>query len=164
MKSDHNLLIKHQICKHFMRIITCTSTEHIDGSVQYCSISSALAMEILQSCNKPSIYWDILLKITSSHHLNWWCLIVNGFHTMFSEIWIKIQWFPLKKTFYEKVFCKMSAIFLDLSSSVSLTLTKNILQWQGNKQWKNLTIYMFNYFQEAQKYIWIIYNFPTLRR
>ena len=29
---------------------------HIDGLVQDCSISSALAMEILQSCIKPSIY------------------------------------------------------------------------------------------------------------
>ena len=27
---------------------------HIDGLVQDCSISSALAMEILQSCTKPS--------------------------------------------------------------------------------------------------------------
>ena len=29
---------------------------YIDNSVQDCSISSALAMEILQSCAKPSIY------------------------------------------------------------------------------------------------------------
>ena len=29
---------------------------YIDGSVQDCSISSALAMEILLSCTKPSIY------------------------------------------------------------------------------------------------------------
>ena len=29
---------------------------HIDGLVQDCSISSALAMEILQSCTKPLIY------------------------------------------------------------------------------------------------------------
>ena len=29
---------------------------YIDGLVQYCSISSALAMEILQSCNQASIY------------------------------------------------------------------------------------------------------------
>ena len=28
----------------------------IDGLVQDCSISSALAMEILQSCTKPSMY------------------------------------------------------------------------------------------------------------
>ena len=29
---------------------------HIDGSVQDCSNSSALAMELLQSCTKPSMY------------------------------------------------------------------------------------------------------------
>ena len=31
-------------------------TPHIDGLVQDCSISSALALEILQSCSKPSIW------------------------------------------------------------------------------------------------------------
>ena len=30
--------------------------EYIDGLVQHCSISSVLALEILQSCTKPSIY------------------------------------------------------------------------------------------------------------
>ena len=30
---------------------------HIDGLVQDCSNSSALAMELLQSCTKPSIYY-----------------------------------------------------------------------------------------------------------
>ena len=29
--------------------------DHVDGLVQYCSNSSALAMELLQSCTKPSI-------------------------------------------------------------------------------------------------------------
>ena len=29
---------------------------YINGLVQDCSISSALAMELLQSCTKPSIY------------------------------------------------------------------------------------------------------------
>ena len=33
-----------------------TVTRHIDGLVQDCSISSPLAMEILKSCTKPSIY------------------------------------------------------------------------------------------------------------
>ena len=30
--------------------------QHIDGLVQDCSNSSASAMELLQSCTKPSIY------------------------------------------------------------------------------------------------------------
>ena len=32
------------------------SVEHIDGLVQDCSNSSALAMELLQSCTKPSVW------------------------------------------------------------------------------------------------------------
>ena len=36
---------------------------HIDGLVQDCSNSSALAMELLQSCTKPSIYSPLLLSI-----------------------------------------------------------------------------------------------------
>ena len=31
-------------------------TAHINGFMQICSNSSALAMELLQSCTKPSIY------------------------------------------------------------------------------------------------------------
>ena len=40
-----------------------SSMYHIDDLVQECSISSALAMEILQSCNKPSICGLCLLFI-----------------------------------------------------------------------------------------------------
>ena len=36
---------------------------HIDGLVQDCSNSSALAMELLQSCTKPSIYSIVYRKI-----------------------------------------------------------------------------------------------------
>ena len=32
------------------------SDDYVDGLVQHCSNSSALAMELLQSCAKPSIY------------------------------------------------------------------------------------------------------------
>ena len=35
----------------------CQSQDHIDGLEQYCSVSSVLAMEILQSFTKPSIWW-----------------------------------------------------------------------------------------------------------
>ena len=31
--------------------------EHVDGLVQDCSNSNALAMKLLQSCTKPSIYF-----------------------------------------------------------------------------------------------------------
>ena len=42
--------------------------EHIDGLVQDCSISSVLAMEILQSCTKPSIsrVWVSLFNVLPS--------------------------------------------------------------------------------------------------
>ena len=38
---------------------------HIDGLVQDCSNSSALAMELMQSCVKPSLYG--MIQITKSH-------------------------------------------------------------------------------------------------
>ena len=36
---------------------------YFDGLVQDCSISSALAMEILQSCTKPSILLSLLNSV-----------------------------------------------------------------------------------------------------
>ena len=38
--------------------------EYIDGSMQDCSISSALAMEILQPCPKSSIYHNVSINIS----------------------------------------------------------------------------------------------------
>ena len=35
---------------------------HIDGLVQYCSISIANVLEILQSCTEPLNYTDIRVK------------------------------------------------------------------------------------------------------
>ena len=41
-----------------------TSTNrHTDGFVQECSISSALAMEILQSCAKPWIWYQCICRV-----------------------------------------------------------------------------------------------------
>ena len=69
----------------------CNSTHaHIDGLVQDCSSSSAVAMELLQSCIKPSIYFilfifylSVLVSLapTSVVHAStagrgtssWWC-------------------------------------------------------------------------------------------
>ena len=39
-----------------------TNKPYIDGLMQDCSISSALAMEILQSCTKPSIFGMIKMS------------------------------------------------------------------------------------------------------
>ena len=41
---------------------------HIDGLLQDCSISSALAMEILQSCTKPLIYRSVKWTIHCTDH------------------------------------------------------------------------------------------------
>ena len=43
--------------------ISHSSHEDIDGLVQDCSNSSALAMESLQSCTKPSIWFTLYLQI-----------------------------------------------------------------------------------------------------
>ena len=40
---------------------------NIDGLVQDCSSSSALTMELLQSCTKPSIYTKLLYTWTKYH-------------------------------------------------------------------------------------------------
>ena len=44
----------------------CNTVKFIDGLAQNCSNSSALAMELLQSCTKPSIYWYHKLHCTDS--------------------------------------------------------------------------------------------------
>ena len=44
---------------------------HIDGLVQDCSISIALATKILQSCTKPSI-WSVPKDYTALYHLVMW--------------------------------------------------------------------------------------------
>ena len=44
---------------------------YIDGLAQDCSKSSALAMELLQSCTKPSIYdMYIITQILAKYHTN----------------------------------------------------------------------------------------------
>ena len=40
-------------------------TAHVDGLVQVCSISSSLAMELLQSCIRPWMSWVVLYIWTS---------------------------------------------------------------------------------------------------
>ena len=50
--------------------VIISNVVHIDDLVQECSISSALAMEILQSCIKPSIY-SLYNYMVWSKHVNW---------------------------------------------------------------------------------------------
>ena len=44
-------------------------TLHINGLVQDCSNSSALAMELLQSCTKPSTWFLLFMCLATSHYL-----------------------------------------------------------------------------------------------
>ena len=41
---------------------------YLDGLVQDCVISSALAMEILQSCSKPSILSEVHQNVSENNH------------------------------------------------------------------------------------------------
>ena len=42
--------------------------EYIDGLAQSCSKSSALAMELLHSCTKPSVYeWYLILSLSTEN-------------------------------------------------------------------------------------------------
>ena len=51
---------------------------HIDGFVQDCSNSGALAMELLQSCTKPSIYKTIIFSVHIPLYaeLFWWNIAI----------------------------------------------------------------------------------------
>ena len=56
-RRDLTICILMEICRHGLsncKIIRISS-QHIDGLVQDCSYSSALVMELLWSCTKPSI-------------------------------------------------------------------------------------------------------------
>ena len=50
---------KSNICYPCIRC--CVTEQHIDGLVQNCNNSIAYALELLQSCIKPSIYILVLL-------------------------------------------------------------------------------------------------------
>ena len=73
---------------------------YIDGLVQGCSISSALALEIMQSCTKPLIcicgmghhefrYW-LVTWLVPIYYLNHYWHIVHCTGTNFRTIWLKI--------------------------------------------------------------------------
>ena len=50
------LMLHLEICKLYRTLWSVIFDKYIHGLVQDCSISSVLALEILQSCTKPSIY------------------------------------------------------------------------------------------------------------
>ena len=67
--------IRHFVAHTIDTRITCTffniwrtEDDHLDDLLQDCSISSALAMEILQSCTKPSI-WSFRFQCCMENHI-----------------------------------------------------------------------------------------------
>ena len=69
-------------------VLFCNSLhfhEHVDGSVQDCGNSSALAMELLQSCTKQSIYiyWYRKPVLTS-----WYNKYTNG-RWQFMQVYVQ---------------------------------------------------------------------------
>ena len=54
-------------CVHILKLIKTLMKTHVDGFVQDCSNSTANALELLQSCTKPSIY----VSLSASHVKTW---------------------------------------------------------------------------------------------
>ena len=67
----------------YSRFVQTSPNRHNDGFVQDCSISSALAMEILQSCAKPWIWYQCICGVV--------CPLF--FRNIFCKTWI-INWSP----------------------------------------------------------------------
>ena len=56
---------------------------HFDGLVQDCNNSNALAMELLQSCTKPSFVFNVLSLFNSCYHLLFYVLVVISLHVFY---------------------------------------------------------------------------------
>ena len=72
----------------------CQSHVHIDGLVQDCSNSSALAMELLLSCTKPLIWYPELIIAC----LGCWCLSTRLCLSI-SRYSTAYQWVSARKTY-----------------------------------------------------------------
>ena len=83
-----------------------TAWSHYDGSVQDCSNSSALTVELLQSCAKPSItkYWLAVNKICWKHlsafSVELLLLAVTDVTNAFENITINANTFRLRENGY----------------------------------------------------------------
>ena len=91
-------------CVVYRRVILCQhsrgcfSNMYIDGSVQDCSISSALAMEMLKFCTEPSIYK--FTHIWSPNSLWYW----SNFMDVLAFVWENIYQFQSNFLFFCKPF------------------------------------------------------------
>ena len=71
------------ICRHCdvekkIPLYFVSSILYMDGLAQNCSNAIALAMELLQSCAKPSIYHWIFIQICC---LGLYCMLINLYHS-----------------------------------------------------------------------------------
>ena len=70
---------------------------YIDGLLQDSSNSSALALELLQSCTKPLICWYILLQYKYSHFIivamSWYFVPIHG--VLYARSW----WYHILECF-----------------------------------------------------------------
>ena len=80
--------------------------EYIDDLVQDCSISSALEMEILQSCTKP--FSEFSLR---SSHVIWYALSFSLKHTLSGEFDITTNFMKFRYDFLEKTY-QLQDLFL----------------------------------------------------
>ena len=102
-----------------------TNLYHVNGLVQDCSISSALAVEILQSCTKPCIYIHVSLAYKKSPH-----------SIIYSNTDEKLL--PLLVTDYEKylitcVKCEHICTVASMYKNKSYSFTSSCLQNQSPK-------------------------------
>ena len=99
---------------------------YIDGLVEDCSNSSALAMELLQSCTKPSIrirnichhfsgygLWPVRRHAITCNDFKLLSVLTPALFTKLSETWVKMQ-VLIQENVFENSLCKISVILLRL--------------------------------------------------
>ena len=84
--------------------------KHIDGLVQDCSNSSAYALELLQSCTKPSIYQSNNMSALKTiwHHLIFIKKLWNGWLYISRNIWMYSDDFSRQKGSISWILLKIS--------------------------------------------------------
>ena len=128
-----------------------------DGLVQDCSISIANALEILQSCTKPSIWCN---NIADHHSTSWWHSLVSTSKECCSNDWISTS-----KTFaqidmnceYDHVIWNMSAMYhssYQLNINHALTIVISPCHWKYECPYIEIHVIVLNIQQGPVAYIY----------
>ena len=151
---------------------------HIDGLVQDCRISIALAMEILQSCTKPSIWLDLIIthwgrvthicvgKLTNigsdnglspgRHQAITWTnagiLLIGPLETKFNEILIKIHTISFKEMHLKMPSGKWRSFCLSLN-----VITQDFVK--KNTQSHFAFVFNVHYYKTANEASWKSWHF-----